>query len=67
MMALDKKIAIHPEGNMNICTKCHGNQSNDNQSNSCRDVLLKTTNVSPRGGAGWIVRGSLKLLGFVNI
>lgn len=62
MMALDKKIAIHPEGNMNIYTKCHGNQSN-----SCRDVLLKTTNVSPRGGAGWIVRGSLKLLGFVNI
>ena len=44
MMSLNEKlgdtkvIKIHPNRNMDVCTKCNGNPSNN-----CCDISLKTT------------------------
>ena len=46
MVALDgngvtKVITVNPEGGLNVCRKFHCNPSN-----SCWDILFKTTNVN---------------------
>ena len=38
---ITKVITPLPGEDMHVCTKCHGNPSNN-----CRDVSLKTTNVN---------------------
>ncbi len=53
------KVTIHPEGDMDVCTKFHSNPSN-----SCWDISLKTIKCYPCGGAKIKVRGSSKSLGF---
>lgn len=34
-------ITVHPQGDMNVCSKCH-----DNPFNNCGDISLKTINVN---------------------
>lgn len=36
-----KVIAVHPDGNMDLCTKVHSNPSS-----GCLDISLKTKNVN---------------------